>query len=317
MKAVILQAYGSSELLQYVDIDKPTIAAEQVLVKAIASSINPLDWKVREGMLKAFSGKKFPKILGFDVAGIVEEIGSNVTQFQPGDAVFACTTLGFQGSTNAEYIAVSESLLVPKPVNMTYKEAAGVPLAALTALQALRDRGRVKAGDRVLINGASGGVGTFAVQIAKILGAIVTGVCSTKNMELVRSLGADNVIDYTQEDFTQNTVKYDCILDAVAKQTFPNCRQVLKPKGIYISTLPDLSGAFWNVFTSIIPGQRAKWIVLNPTAQDLNILKDWIESDRLCTIVDRIYPLSELAIAHDRSESERAVGKIIIKVSEG
>lgn len=316
MKAVILEEYGPSELLQYVDIDKPTIAAEQVLIKVIASSINPLDWKVRQGMLKTFSGKKFPKILGFDVAGIVEELGSNVTQFKSGDAVFACTGPRFQGSANAEYIAVAENLLALKPANMNYEEAAGVPLAALTALQALRDRGKVKESDRVLINGASGGVGTFAVQIARELGAKVTGVCSTKNMNLVRSLGAETVLDYTREDFTQRTVKYDCIFDAVAKQSFPKCRKVLKPKGIYISTLPDLSGAFWNVLTSISPGQKAKWIVLNPTAKDLNILKDWIEGDRLIAIVDCVYPLSELAIAHDRSESERVVGKIIIKVSE-
>lgn len=316
MKAVILQKYGASDLLQYVDIDKPTIAEDQVLIEVRASSINPLDWKVRQGMLKAFSGKKFPKILGFDVAGIVAEIGSNVTQFKLGDAVFACTSLRFQGNTNAEYVAVSESLLAPKPANISDEEAAGVPLAALTALQALRDRGQVKAGDRVLINGASGGVGTFAVQIAKVLGAKVTGVCSTKNMDLVRSLGAETVLDYTLEDFTQNTVKYDCIFDAVAKQTFPKCRKVLKSKGIYISTLPDLSGAFWNLLTSILPGKTAKWIVLDPNAKDLNLLKDWLESDRLRVIVDRVYPLSEVAIAHRYSESGRAVGKIIIKVSE-
>jgi NADPH:quinone reductase-like Zn-dependent oxidoreductase len=320
VKAVILEKYGSSDLLQYIDIDKPTITAEQVLIKVYASSINPLDWKVRKGMLKAFSGQKFPKILGFDVAGIIEEIGDRVTQFKPGDAVFACTTAGFQGSTNAEYIAVAASLLALKPANISYEEAAAVPLAALTALQALRDLGQVKKGDRILVNGASGGVGIFAVQIARELGAKVTGVCSTKNLELVRSLGAETVLDYTQENFTQNSVRdsvrYDCIFDAVAKKTFPQCRQLLKPKGIYISTLPDLSGAFWNIVTSILPGKKSKWIVLNPKAEDLNVLRNWLESDRLRVIVDRVYPLSDVAIAHDYSESERAVGKIIIKVAE-
>ena len=315
MKAVILEKYGSSDLLQYVDIEKPSITAEQVLVKVKASSINPLDWKVRQGMLKAFSGNKFPIILGFDVAGIVEEIGSRVTQFKPGDAVFACTTEGFQGSANAEYIAVAERLLAPKPANLSDEEAAAVPLAALTALQALRDKGKIDRGDRVLINGASGGVGSFAVQIAKELGAEVTGVCSTKNVELVRSLGAETVLDYTREDFTQNSQQYDCIFDAVAKQSFPKCRQVLKTKGIYISTLPDLGGAFWNIVTSIFPGKTSKWIVLNPNAEDLNILKSWIESEKIRVIIDRVYPLSELAAAHGYSESERAVGKIIISVS--
>ncbi|MEA5470196.1 NAD(P)-dependent alcohol dehydrogenase [Spirulina sp. 06S082] len=316
VKAVILKEYGSSDVLQYVDIDKPTVAADQVLIQVCASSINPLDWKVRKGMLKVFSGSKFPLILGFDVAGIVAEIGSEVTQFKPGDAVFACTSAKFQGSANAEYITITESLLALKPANMSYEEAASVPLAALTALQALRDKGQVKAGDRILINGASGGVGCFAVQIAKELGAKVTGVCSTKNLQLVRSLGAETVLDYTQEDFTQNSVKYDCIFDAVAKQSFPKCRQVLKPKGIYISTLPDLGGAFWNVLTGLLPGKKAKWIVLNPNAEDLNILKNWIEEDKLRAIVDRTYPLSEVANAHQYSQSERAVGKIIITVSE-
>lgn len=217
MKAVIIRRYGAAEVLQYEDVEQPKIEPTQLLVKVRASSVNPIDWKIRQGMLSLITGSKFPKILGFDVAGEVVAIGSGVTRFKPGDAVYGSTS--FPGGGYAEFAAVPENLVVLKPTNLSYEEAAAVPLAALTALQALRDQGNIQTGQTVLINGAAGGVGSFAVQIAKALGTVVTGVSSTKNLDLVKSLLADRVIDYTQQDFTQDTAQYDIIFDAVGKRS--------------------------------------------------------------------------------------------------
>ncbi|MBD2665733.1 quinone oxidoreductase [Richelia sinica FACHB-800] len=312
MKAVVIRQYGSPEVLQYEDVAQPTIKPDQVLVKIHASSVNPIDWKIRKGMLKLITGNKFPKILGFDLAGEVVEVGSQVTRFQAGDAVYGNAGLG--GGAYAEYAAVGEKYLAPKPNNMSYEEAAAVPGGALTALQALRDLGKIQSGHRVLINGAGGGVGSFGVQIAKALGAEVTGVCSGNKLELVKSLGADLVIDYTQQDFTDGNVQYDIILDAVAKRAFGNCKRVLTPQGVYISTLPIPEVIVQSVLTSVLPGQKAKLVFENPNSQDLIYLQGLIEAGKIRAVIDRIYPLAELAAAHAYSESERAGGKIAIAI---
>jgi NADPH:quinone reductase-like Zn-dependent oxidoreductase len=313
MKAVVIHQYGSPEVLQYEDVAQPTIKPDQVLVKIHASSVNPIDWKIRKGMLRLITGNKFPKILGFDLAGEVVEVGSQVTRFQPGDAVYG--NAGSGGGAYAEYAAVSEKYLAPKPNNMSYEEAAAVPLGALTALQALRDLGNIQSGQRVLINGAGGGVGSFGVQIAKALGAEVTGVCSANKLELVKSLGADLVIDYTQQDFTEGNVQYDIILDAVAKRTFGKCKRVLTPQGVYISTLPIPEIIVQSVLTSVLPGQKAKLVFENPNSQDLIYLQGLIEAGKIRAVIDRIYPLAELAAAHTYSESEKAAGKIVIAIA--
>jgi len=313
MKAVIIRGYGTTDVLQYEDWKQPQIKPDQLLVKIHASSVNPIDWKIRKGMLSVLTGRNFPMILGFDVAGEVVSVGSQVTRFQPGDAIYGSTS--FPGGAYAEFAAIPENLAAAKPANLSYEEAATVPLAALTALQALRDLGNIQAGQKVLINGAAGGVGIFAVQIAKALGTEVTGVCSSKNLDFVKSLGADRIIDYTQQDFTTEAIKYDIIFDTVAKRAFSTCREVLTPNGVYVTTLPSPEVLIQGFLTTFLPGQKAKLVIERPNSQDLIYLKDLIEAGKIRAVIDRTFPLQELAAAHTYSESERAVGKIAIAVN--
>ena len=313
MKAVVIRRYGAAEVLQYEDVEQPKIEPTQLLVKVRASSVNPIDWKIRQGMLSLIIGNKFPKILGFDVAGDVVEVGSGVTRFKPGDPIYGSTS--FPGGGYAEFAAIPENLATLKPTNLSYEEAAAVPLAALTALQALPDQGNIQTGQTVLINGAAGGVGIFAVQIAKALGAVVTGVSSTKNLDLVKSLGADRVIDYTQQDFAEDTAQYDIIFDAVGKRSLSETKKVLKPNGVYITTVPSPKVLLESVLTAFLPGRKAKFLFEKPNAKDLLFLKELIEAGKIRAVIDRTYPLQELAAAHGYSETGRAVGKIAIAVS--
>ena len=236
MKAIVLRSYGSPDVLQYEDIEKPTAAADEVLVKVRAASVNPLDWRLIRGepyVIRAATGLRKPKNarVGADVAGEVEAVGSNVTRLRPGDSVFGA--IGTSPGAFAEYVCAKEDALVLKPANLTFEQAAAVPVAALTALQGLR-KGRLQAGQTVLINGAAGGIGTFSVQIAKSLGAHVTGVCSTRNVEMVRSIGADQVVDYTREDFTASAMRYDLIFDCIGNRSLSACRRVMSKKGTYV-----------------------------------------------------------------------------------
>jgi NADPH:quinone reductase-like Zn-dependent oxidoreductase len=315
MKAVIIQEYGSVDVLQYAEVEKPQIKPNQLLVKVHASSVNPIDWKIRKGMLKVITGNKFPKILGLDVAGEVVEIGSQVTGYQVGDAVYGSVELF--GGAYAEYATVPQKWVAPKPNNISYVEAAAIPGSGITALEALRNLGEIKPGQTVLVNGAAGGVGIFGVQIAKAFGTEVTGVCSTQKIDLVKSLGADFVIDYTKEDFTKSNKQYDIIFDAVAKQSFSNCKKVLKPNGIYISTLPSLEIFIQGALTSFLPGQKAKFVFNNPSTKNLLYMNELIKAGKVRVIIDRTYPLPEIAAAHAYSESERAAGKIGITVDHG
>ncbi|MGH1394773.1 MAG: NAD(P)-dependent alcohol dehydrogenase [Trichormus sp.] len=310
MKAVVIRRYGATDVLQYEELEQPQIQPNQLLVRVYASSVNPIDWKTRKGMLSLLTGNKFPMILGFDVAGEVVAVGSQVTRFQVGDAIYGSTK--FPGGAYAEFAAIPENLAALKPTNLSYEEAATVPLAAMTALQSLRDLGHILPRQKVLINGAAGGVGIFAVQIAKALEAEVTGVCSTRNLEFVKSLGADRVVDYTQQDFTSEKIQYDIIFDVVAKRSLADCKKVLKPNGVFVSTLPNPDVLIQGFFSMFLPGQKAKLILEKPNAQDLVYLKELIETGKVRTVIDRTYPLQELAAAHTYSESERAVGKIAI-----
>jgi NADPH:quinone reductase-like Zn-dependent oxidoreductase len=313
MKAIVFDRYGCARELQYREIEKPTAKANELLVRVRASSVNPVDWKTRQGYLQLLSGFNFPKIVGSDISGVVIEVGREVTKFQPGDEVYTFLN-PVAGGACAEYATVPESTAAIKPQNMTHVEAAAVPIAGLTALQSLRDLGQIKAGSKVLINGASGGVGTFAVQVAKAMKAEVTGVCSAKNAELVANLGADIVLDYAQIDFTKQPEKYDIILDAVATKTFGECENVLQAEGVYISTLPNPDN-FLPLFTSLfLPGKKAKLIIANPSSRDLGTLRDLIEAGKVQTIIDRTYNLAEVAAAHEYSETGRAVGKIAIEI---
>lgn len=313
MKAVTIDRYGSPDVLRYTDVEKPEIESDKISIEVRATSINPVDWKIRKGMLKVLTGNKFPLILGFDVAGVVAEIGDKVTDFKSGDEIYAYLDTT-PGGAYAEYVTVSPKVVCLKPNNMSYFEAAAVPLAATTALQALRDKGKISKGQKVLINGASGGVGTFAVQIAKAWETQVTAVCSSKNVELVKSLGADRVIDYTQQDFTKEQEKYDIIFDVISKRSFSECKKNLQPNGIYITLLPSPDVIFQGVFTSFFPGKKAKLFLAKANSSDLAYLKDLIEAGKVRAIIDRTYPLSEIVAAHTYSESERAVGKIVITV---
>jgi 2-desacetyl-2-hydroxyethyl bacteriochlorophyllide A dehydrogenase len=312
MHAVVINQYGAPDVLEYRSMNRPSIKPDQLLIKVQASSINPIDWKIRQGMMKFLPGQKFPMILGFDIAGEVMAVGSQITRFKPGDAIYAYSDQ-FPGGAYAEYVAVSEKVTAPKPNTLSYEQAAAVPLAATTALQALRDQGRVMAGQKVLINGASGGVGTFAVQIAKALGAEVTAVCGTQNIELVRSLGADDVIDYKQQEFTQLPTKYNLIFDAVGKQSFSDCKSVLQPNGIYVTTQP-LPKEFLQGVLTTFSSQKAKVILAKANSVDLLYLKEQIEEGKIRPVIDRTYPLAEVAEAHRYSEEGHAIGKIVITI---
>jgi NADPH:quinone reductase-like Zn-dependent oxidoreductase len=315
MKAVVIHRYGSTDVLQYEEVELPQIKPDCLLVKIHATTVNPIDWKIRKGMFRLASGSKFPIILGFDLAGEVVEVGDRVKHFKPGDQIFGC--VGLPGGAYAEYATVPAKYVARKPVNITYEQAAAVPGSALTALQALRDRGRLQAGQAVLVNGASGGVGSFAVQIAKTLGAEVTAVCSTKNIELVKSLGADRAIDYNQQDFTKDKARYDIIFDAVGKRSFSSCKNVLKPKGIYITTLPNFDNIVQATLTALLPGKKARFVFQVPSGRDLEYLKGLIEAGKIRVEIDCVYPLTEIAAAHAYSETERAAGKIVIAIPSG
>src|SRR5437868_7489783 len=326
MKAAVYCDYGLSNV-RYVDIQKPVPTDDQVLVRVRAVSINPYDWHFIEGtpliMRGLGVGLRKPKDtrLGVDYAGTVEAVGKNVTQFKPADDVFGGKTGAF-----AQYICVRpDKAIARKPANISQEEAASVNIAAITALQALRDKGKVQAGQKVLINGASGGVGTFAVQIAKSLDADVTGVCSTRNVDLVRSLGADHVIDYTKEDFTKTGQHYDVILDNVANHSLSECRRVLNPNGKYVLIGgggvnegrwlgPGLTHALNAMFLSKFVSQKMGMRLRELNQKDLTPLADLMQSGKVTPVIDRTYTLSELPQAIEYLEQGHARGKVVVKV---
>jgi NADPH:quinone reductase-like Zn-dependent oxidoreductase len=323
MKAIVYCDYGLANL-KLENVEKPTPADDQVLVKVHAASVNPYDWHFVEGTPKIMRmmgvGLRKPKDtrLGVDFAGTVEAVGKNVTQFKPGDNVF-----GGKGGAFAEYVCRrAEGAVALKPANITFEQAASVNIAGITALQGLRDNGKVQPGQKVLINGASGGVGTFAVQIAKSFGADVTGVCSTRNVDLVRSLGADRVIDYTKEDFTKSADRYDVILDNVANHSLSECRRVLNPKGKYV--MVGGGGANEQGFIGLLArplkamvlspfiSQQMGMMMADPSQKDLTILGDLMQSGKVKAIIDRTYKLSEVPEAIRYLEQGHARGKVVI-----
>jgi NADPH:quinone reductase-like Zn-dependent oxidoreductase len=314
MKAIVQNAYGSPETLQLQEVDKPEVKETEIRVRVRAAALNAGDYFSMRGspwIVRLMVGFPKPKnyILGWDVAGHVDEVGRNVKRFHPGDTVFGSC----QGAL-AEYACAAEEQFAIKPTNLTFEQAAAVPTAALTALQGLRDAGKVQAGQSVLINGASGGVGTFAVQIAKFLGAEVTGVCSTRNVELVRSLGADHVIDYTQEDFTQGGPRYDLILDNVGNRSFSDCRRALTPRG---TLLPNTGHAGMGYVLmafarSAFVRQQGRLFVEKPNAQDLLVLKELIEAGKVTPVIDKTYRLDESPKALAYVGEGHARGKVVV-----
>jgi NADPH:quinone reductase-like Zn-dependent oxidoreductase len=318
MKAVVIPKYGSPDVLQLVEMEKPVPSEEQVLVKILAASVNTADLTFTGRLAPLFLGFKKPKEprLGTDVSGLVESIGTNVTSFRPGDEVF-----GFAPGSFAEYAVTREVNLAMKPVNVSFEQAASVPVAAITALQGLRDKGRIQPGHKVLVYGASGGVGTFTVQIAKSFGAEVTAVCSPHNIDIARSIGADHVIDYTREDFTRGNQRYDLILGINGYHPIFAYRRVLTPRGIYLMVgvshdhiFQAFSQAF--ILAPILTkenGQKLGFMGIAKVNQpDLVVLKELLEAGKIAPVIDRRYPLSQAALALTYLLEGHARGKVIL-----
>ena len=319
MKAIVAARYGPPDVLELREVDKPVIEDHQVLVRVHASCVNPADWYRVTGpwFARIPGGLRKPKLtkVGTDLAGRVEVVGKDVTEFRPGDEVFG-TALGAW----AEYAAAREPRLVPKPANVSFEEAAAVPIAAITALQALRDKGRVQPGQKVLINGASGGVGTYAVQLAKWFGADVTAVCSTRNVELVRSLGADRVVDYTQEDFTQLGERHDLMLDIAGTRSFSQFRRVLKPEAIAVVVgapmsdkgIGPLSHIIKTKLASLGRSQTVTFFVAKITKEDLGFLGERLAAGEVKSVIDRRYELSDVPEALRYLGTRHARAKVVI-----
>jgi NADPH:quinone reductase-like Zn-dependent oxidoreductase len=331
MKAIVYHRYGSLDVLKCEDIEKPTAGEEEVLIRVCAAAVNPLDGGSVKGGGRVVNGLLKPKItgLGVDVAGQVEAVGRKVTQFKPGDEVFgACLSYPHASGAKvwvssgafAEYTCASESTLVLKPDNVTFEQAASVPLAAFTALQGLRDKGKIQPGHAVLINGSAGGVGTVAVQIAKSFGAEVTGVCSTRNVDMLRSIGADRVIDYAREDFTTMGLRYDLFFDCIGNHSLSACLRVLNPKGIYvmvgemsgrgiIALLVRITSA---LILSMFISRKLVVFLARPKKEDLNTIRELLAAGKVKPVIDRCYRLSEVPDAIRYLEQKHARGKVVI-----
>jgi NADPH:quinone reductase-like Zn-dependent oxidoreductase len=321
MKAAVYTRYGSPDVVQITDVEKRVPKDDEVLIKVRAASVNPLDWHFMRGtpyFLRLMAGLRKPKDkrLGVDVAGQVEAVGGNVKQFKPGDEVFGACRGAF-----AEYACTSESALVTKPNNVTFEQAASVPIAAFTALQGLRDKGEIQPGQKVLINGAAGGVGTFAVQIAKWFGAEVTGVCSTRNVDMVRSIGADRVIDYTREDFTKSGQLYDLFFDCVGNHSLLACRRVLNPKGNYVPVGgsagrwmigPLVRAITTLVLSRFVSEKLVAFFLAKSSKEDLNLMHELMKAGKVTPVIDKRYRLSEVPEAIRYLEEGHARGKVVI-----
>ena len=323
MKAIVYTKYGSPDVLQLKEVDKPAPKENEVLVKIHAAAITVGDLIFVKGepfLARLGSGLLKPKhkIPGKEMAGRVEAVGSNVTQFKPGDEVFGNLYVCGLGAF-AEYVCVPENAIALKPVNMSFEEAAAVAELAIVALQGLRDKGKIQPGQKVLINGASGGVGTFAVQIAKSFGAVVTAVCSTRNLAMARSIGADHVIDYTQEDFTQNGQRYDLILAANGYHSISDYKRALSPNGIYVATggsMAQLSQAMiQGPWISMSGSKKMGNMNLKPNKGDLVCMKELLEAGKVKPVIDRRYPLSEVPAAFRYLEEGHAQGKVVITIA--
>ncbi|MFB7467221.1 NAD(P)-dependent alcohol dehydrogenase [Streptomyces sp. NPDC056224] len=324
MKAIVQDRYGSPDVLELREVDKPVVADGEVLVRVRAAAVNARDWHLMRGdpyLARLVLGLRAPKerIRGTDFAGRVEAVGRDVTRLRPGDEVF-----GEADGAFAEYVCASQAVVEPKPDGLTFEQAAALPLAGNTALMGLRDLARVRPGDRVLVNGASGGVGTFAVQIAKAFGAEVTGVCSTKNAELVRSLGADHVVDYTREDFTLGGPRYDVVFDLVGNRSLAECRRALTPSGTLVLSGGGVSGGGSLVgpmgllvrgwMLSRFVSQRLLVLTATPDRKNLAALRELVERGDLAPVVDRTYPLPDVAAAIRYVEVEHARAKVVVTV---
>jgi NADPH:quinone reductase-like Zn-dependent oxidoreductase len=323
MKAIVYHEYGSADVLKCEDVEKPTPRDDEVLIKVRAASVNPLDWRLMKGkpaLLRLFFGLRKPRSgrPGVDAAGEVEAVGSKVTQFKAGDAVF-----GAARGALAEYACAGESKIARKPDSVTFEQAASVNVAGLTAVQGLRDHGKIQAGQKVLVNGAAGGVGTFAVQLGKTFDAHVTGVCSTRNVEMVRSIGADDVIDYTQNDFTRGDQRYDLILDCVGNHSFSECRRVLSSRGRFVmiggphdpSTIDLLAQIVKPLVLSLFGNQKAVMFIAKGSQADLTLIAELMVAGKVKPVIDKCYRFNETAEAVRHLEAGHAKGKVVVAVA--
>ncbi|MHB8880157.1 MAG: NAD(P)-dependent alcohol dehydrogenase [Thermodesulfovibrionales bacterium] len=315
MKAVVIDRYGDNDVIGIRDMPKPVPGAEDVLIRVHAASINPVDWKIRQGMTRILTGSKFPKVLGCECSGEVIETGAKVTGLRVGDRV-----IGFPGirrlAAFAEYVVVSEKNAFPMSGNISFEEASTLPVAGLTALQSLQKLGHISPDSNVLINGGSGGVGTFAIQIAKIFGARITAVASRPNAPLLKELGADLTLDYRQEDFTKSSERYDIVFDTVSTRSFSECRRVLAPRGVYVNTLPTVSILLYQYGIGFLLEKKARSVMVSPNAADMQWMLQQIEAGRLRVVIDRVYPLDQTAEALAYSETGHARGKVVLTVPE-
>ncbi|HYX24324.1 MAG TPA: NAD(P)-dependent alcohol dehydrogenase [Thermoanaerobaculia bacterium] len=321
MKAAVIDGYGGSDKLVVREVPDPGPPGPgQVLVRVRAASINPFDRMVRSGKVRFLMPARFPLILGHDAAGEVAAIGPEVTRFQPGDPVFGGVDVKRHGGSWAELALIPEGSLASKPVSLSFEEAAALPVAALTSLQALRDKGGLSAGEKVLINGAAGGVGHCAVQVARALGARVTAVASGRNQQFLRELGADETIDYQEEDFTGRDEQWHVILDAAATRQYADCEPVLaRDGGVYVSTVPGPKLFVWIALTTLggLFGQkkRARTILVKQRAEDLAVLARMADQGKLRPHLAEVYPLERIAAAHDHSESGHVRGKVVVRIA--
>lgn len=311
MRTAVINGYGDTSVFEIKEMPEPTCQGHEVLVKVAAAGVNAIDWKIRQGKLRYLVPITFPAILGFDICGEVVATGSHATSFKIGDWVIARSHYA-EGRGYAEYIALDQKYVAAKPAHMTAVEAASLPLASMTALQGLRDYGHIAPGMEVMIIGASGGVGTFAVQLAKILGASVTAVCSVSNVELVHSLGAAYIVDYMESGgLFDKEDRYDLIFDTVTKTIYDDVKENLTPRGTYVATLPSLRttmGLLMNTFTA----RQCSFMVSKNRAEDLRYIVQLVEEGKLKAVIDSVFPLEDVAKAHLRSETERARGKIVL-----
>jgi len=315
MQAIGFRRYGSAEALENLEVAKPDLGPGEVLVRVAAAGVNPADWALRRGQLRPFVRLKFPFVPGSDVAGVVEAAGPGTSRFRPGDAIFAMTP-STSGGGYAEFVRVSEADAALVPPNLTLSEAAAVPLAALTALQALRDKAGLRTGSHALVYGASGGVGSFAVQISKGIGARVTAVASGRNAEMVRGLGADEVLDYERDDVLAGGERYDVVFDAVNTLKFGSARRVLREGGVYVTVNPFVGGLNPGWLARFRGGRRVESVFVRPSGADLETLAAWIQAGKVRPVIDRSYGLSDAVEAHRYSETQRARGKILLLVDE-
>lgn len=318
MKAAVIQGYGGTDQFEIQDLPCPEPGSGEILIRLRAAGVNPLDWKIRQGKLRYVMPARFPLVLGFDAAGVVEAVGPEVTGFEPGDRVYAYLDRR-HGGAYAGFAVTREAVAAPIPESLSFEEAAAIPLASLTALQALRDKGEVQPGDEVLINGASGGVGHFAVQIARILGARVTAVASGPHREMLLALGADRFIDYQEEDFLERDETYRIIFDVVGNLSFQECDPLLAEHGVYITTQTGPGAWLSSVKTSFAAGfseeaRKSRVIVVHPDGADLDEISGWVTRGLLRPAIDQVFPLEEIGKAHEAVESGHTRGKVVIRI---